>query len=108
MVGLHVVEGTFNRNLDDKLQALHPRAMVRQTLDHERQQLAGARIPPSVRGAPRRALQHALDESFIAGFRVAMLVGAALALAGAVSAATLVEGLKPGAATRGSRAVRAP
>jgi hypothetical protein len=40
-------------------------------------------------------LQRAVAESFVSGFRVAMLIGAALALAGAVSAATLIEGRAP-------------
>ena len=38
--------------------------------------------------------------SFVAGFRAAMLIGAALALAGAVSAATLIEGRGPRARVR--------
>jgi ABC-type cobalamin transport system permease subunit len=45
-------------------------------------------------------LQRAVTEWFVSGFRAAMLIGAALALAGAVSAATLIEGRAPRAAVR--------
>src|ERR671932_340777 len=60
----------------------------------------GAQLPVSVHEATRRALQRAVAESFVSGFRAAMLIGAALALAGAVSAATLIEGRAPRAAVR--------
>jgi EmrB/QacA subfamily drug resistance transporter len=85
------VQTTFDRNLDGKLAALHPPAAVRQTLEHEGTQLAGARVPASVQGPVRVKLRRAIGESFVAGFRVAMLIGAGLAVAGAVSAAALVE-----------------
>ena len=95
-----VVVSTFNRSLDGRLAALHPPAAARQALDSQRTKLAGAQIPTSVHGATRRALQRAVAESFVSGFRAAMLIGAALALAGAVSAATLIEGRAPRASVR--------
>jgi EmrB/QacA subfamily drug resistance transporter len=85
------VQGTFNTTLDSKLAALHPPVAIRQTLERERTQLAGARVPAGVQGPLRGSLQRAIGESFVAGFRVAMLIGAGLAVAGAVSAAALVE-----------------
>ena len=94
------VVSTFNRSLDDRLAALHPPAAARQALDSQRTKLAGAQLPASVPGPTRRALQRAVAESFVSGFRAAMLIGAALALAGAVSAATLIEGRAPRAAVR--------
>jgi len=97
VIGL-VVVSTFNRSLDGRLAALHPPAAARQALDSQRTKLAGAQIPASVPGGTRRALQRAVDESFVSGFRAAMLIGAALALAGAASAATLIEGRAPRAA----------
>ena len=95
-----VMVSTFNRSLDGRLAVLHPPAAARQALDNQRTKLAGAQLPASVRGTTRRALQRAVAESFVSGFRVAMLIGAALALAGAVSAATLIEGRAPRAAVR--------
>src|ERR671935_2587342 len=90
----------FTGTLDGQLAVLPPPAAARQALDSQRTKLAGVQLPASVRGATRSALQRAVAESFVTGFRVAMLIGAALALAGAVSAATLIEGRAPRATVR--------
>jgi hypothetical protein len=53
--------------------------------------LAAAAVPAGVAPAEARALRQAVDQSFTAGFRLAMVVAAGLALAGAASSAVLIE-----------------
>jgi EmrB/QacA subfamily drug resistance transporter len=87
-----VVLAAFNGGLDRRLDALQAPPDVRQALDAERIKLADAQVPPNVSGELRARLERAIDESFVAGFRLAMLVAAGLALASGLSAWLLVEG----------------
>ena len=52
--------------------------------------LAAAAVPPGLAPSEARALRDAVGESFTAGFRLAMLVAAGLALAGAATSAVLI------------------
>jgi MFS family permease len=87
-----VIIAVFNVALDSHLAALQLAPEVRHALDAGRAQLAAARIPAGVTGSARNALQRALDESFVAGFRAVMLICAGLAIASSAGAAILVEG----------------
>lgn len=91
ILGLFVL-GTFNHSLDRDLADLHISPDVQAMLDQERVKLAGAEIPPEVNGELRIQLEQAIDEAFVAGFRVAMLTGAGLCLLSALAAALLIEG----------------
>ncbi|GAC1349428.1 MAG: MFS transporter [Ktedonobacteraceae bacterium] len=82
----------FNNNLDSRLNALRVAAPVRHLLDAQRARLAGAEVPAEVDGVLHAQLSHAIAESFVGGFRLAMLIGAGLALASALCALVLVEG----------------
>lgn len=84
----------FNWNLDQQLNALHVSPTVRHLLDDQRAKLAGAEVPTSIHGALHVSLHQAIVESFIGGFRLAMLIGAGLAFISAVCALLLVEGKK--------------
>jgi EmrB/QacA subfamily drug resistance transporter len=77
-----VLSTVFGRELDRHMSELPPD--VRQAVDVQRAKLAGAKIHD------RRARQ-AIDESFVAGYRRVLLGAAALSVASAMSAATLVE-----------------
>ena len=59
-------------------------AGVRAVVDPVRSQLAGAEV-----GDPRA--RRSVEEAFIAGYRVVVRLGAALAVAGALGAALLIE-----------------
>lgn len=87
---------TFNSSLDSSLAKIELPQAARQSIDSQRTKLAATEIPAGLSSSQHDALQGAIDESFVAGFRLVMLVGAGLALASAVSAWILVEG-KPGA-----------
>jgi len=82
----------FNWNLDQRLAALHVSPTVSHLLDSQRAKLAGAEIPSSIHGIEYTNLHHAIAESFIGGFRLAMLIGAGLALISAICSLLLVEG----------------
>src|SRR5262249_49297991 len=77
-----VLSTAFGREPDRQMSGLPPD--VRQAVDVQRTKLAGAETDDS------RA-RRAIDESFVAGYRRVMWSAAALAVASAISAATLVE-----------------
>jgi MFS family permease len=77
-----VLSTVFGRELDRHLSELPPE--VRQAVEHQRAKLAGAEIQDQ-RG------RRAIDESFLAGYRRVLWGAAALTVASAMSAATLVE-----------------
>ena len=90
-----VVSLAFNRGLDSHLATIELPPEARQALDQQRARLAGAEVPAGVSGETRAALERAVDEAFVDGFRVAMLLGAGLAVASAGSAWLLIEGKGP-------------
>jgi EmrB/QacA subfamily drug resistance transporter len=92
-----VILAAFNVALNANLTPLHLTPAVQAAIDAQRTRLAGAQIPSGVSHTLLTALKQAIDEAYIAGFRVVMLCGAALALASAVSAWVLIEGKPVGA-----------
>ncbi len=86
--------------------ALHLPAGAQHALVGQTTHLAAVQIPPGLSPAARAAVQRTIDDAFLSGFRVAMLIGAVLALVSSVAAAVLIEGkgvrealasLRPGA-----------
>ncbi len=86
-----VVLAAFNRGLDRRLAKLSLPPDARQQLDVQRIKLVGASVPADLEEGLRHALQRAIAESFLGGFREVMVIGALLALASAVSAAMMIE-----------------
>jgi MFS family permease len=82
----------FNSNLDTRLAAIQLPPTARQSIDEQRIKLADIAIPTDIVDPRRAQIQDAIDESFVAGFRLVMQAGAALALASAASAWLMVEG----------------
>jgi EmrB/QacA subfamily drug resistance transporter len=89
-----VLLGVFSGRLDRRLAALDIPAEVRQQVAAQRMKLAGAEVPPQLDPATRAVLAGAIDESFVAGYRVVMLLASGLALASALSAGLLIAGLR--------------
>jgi EmrB/QacA subfamily drug resistance transporter len=98
-----VVVTIFASAFTASLGALGLPAAARSALQTQSQHLAGAQIPSGLSPAQHAAVQHAIATSFVAGFRGAMLIGAALALAASVAAAMLIEGKGLRAAVGASR-----
>jgi hypothetical protein len=88
-----LVATAFNRTLDDRLETipgLSPE--IRAEVNARRADLAAADLPPTADPQTAEQLDRAIDEAFVAGFRLAMIVGADAALVGALIAWRLVEG----------------
>ena len=84
----------FDGNLDRRVEDLDlPSAAVEQ-LEEEKIKLVAAEVPEGLDAASAVAVERAIDEAFLSGYRVVMLVAAGTALASALSAALLIEGKK--------------
>ena len=77
----------FNRDLDHRLATIPIAAEARAALDGERIKLAAARPPPGLPAEVRTAVEAAVGQSFVTGFRLAMLLAAGLAIASSIGAA---------------------
>jgi hypothetical protein len=87
-----VVLLVFNGSLDSHLSALSIPSTIRSSIDVQRSKLVGIEIPMGVSVQMRKALERAIDESFVMSFRVIMLIGAGLAVASSLSALLFIEG----------------
>jgi EmrB/QacA subfamily drug resistance transporter len=94
----------FSAGLDARVEALDLPPQAQQQLDAEKVNLGGAEVPEGLDGETAAAVQRAIEEAFVAGFRTAMFVAAALALVSAVGAGFLIEG--KGRAVRSEEARR--
>jgi EmrB/QacA subfamily drug resistance transporter len=98
------VFAAFSASLDARVAALDLPPEARQQLEAEKVDLGAAEVPEGLGGATVAAVQRAIDEAFVTGFRTAMFVAAGLALASAVAAGIMVEG--KGKAVRSEEAKR--
>jgi len=85
----------FGASLDARLAALNLPPEARQQVEEEKVKLGAAQAPEGLDAAQSANVDRAIDEAFVSGYRVVMLVAAAMALASAVSAALLIESQKP-------------
>jgi EmrB/QacA subfamily drug resistance transporter len=86
-----VVVRSFNSELDRRLVRMDVTPEVRLWIDDQRVRLAGAEFTPEIDPRTRAAMKHAIDESFVFGFRVVMLTSLCLALASAFVAFMVIE-----------------
>ena len=90
-----VVLGVFSGALASNLGILHLPFEVQSSIIAQQNKLVGIEIPAGLSNSTHAAVQSAISESFVTGFRVAMIIAAVLALAGALSSLLLIEGKKP-------------
>ena len=83
---------TFSTQLDTETKELGLPQEARQQLEAEKVDLAGAEVPEGLDGRTAAAVQNTIDEAFVAGYRVAMLIAAGLAVVSAVVAGIMIEG----------------
>jgi EmrB/QacA subfamily drug resistance transporter len=84
----------FGASLDERLDDLHLPPEARRQLEDEKLALGAAEAPGGLDAGSRAAVDRAIDEALVSGYRVVMLVATAMALASAVGAALLVDGRK--------------
>ena len=90
VLGICVVY-VFSSSLTGTIVALHLSPNVQQAILAQHGRLTAIDIPNTVQGTTRTAIRTAIDESFIAGFRLAMLISAGFALGGAVCALLFIS-----------------
>ena len=89
-----VVSTMFSANLDARLEDMDLSRGIRTELEAAKADLGAAEAPEGVAAVTEARIERAIDESFVAGFRLVMLFSAGLALASALAAALLVGGRK--------------
>ena len=89
---LHV----FNTELEHRLTELGLRAELVAQVQAQRTMLASAEAPSSASASERLAIDQAIAEAFVSGFRFVALAAAALALVSAVTAALTIDALPLG------------
>ncbi len=86
---------SFGSSLDERLAPLNLPAEARKQLEEEKVKLGGAEAPEGLDASLAAKVERTVDEAFVSGYRVVMLVATAMALASAISAAVLIKGKKP-------------
>jgi len=84
---------SFDVSLDDRLANLNLPPGAEQQLEEQKVKLGAAQAPEGLDSA--QSVERAIDEAFVSGYRVVMLVATAMSLASAVSAALLLGGKRP-------------
>lgn len=91
VVGI-VVLSSFNNALDQRLQALLLPSSIKQTIDQQRSNFTALQIPSDLNPKMKADVKRAIDESFVAAFRVAAAVAAGLALASGLTTWLMIGG----------------
>jgi hypothetical protein len=86
-----LVVGVFNQNLDKRLAKLALPEAAWLQVQQERVKLAAAEAPAGLDEAGKREFRDAVIQSFLAGFRSAMWIAAALAAGSAACAWIMIE-----------------
>ncbi len=87
-----VMTGAFARNFNARLPSLDLPAETRAALEAQTSRLATITIPDELKGETKQAIKRGIEESFVSGFRVVILIAAALSLMSALFAWLLIEG----------------
>jgi hypothetical protein len=94
-----VLVRAFDERVGPALDRLAPSEAARAAIDRELPKLAGAEIDLRIESTERAAARRAIDESFVAAFRLVMIAAAAVALA-AATAGALIPAQLPTTAAR--------
>lgn len=87
-----VVVTIFSNRFTADIAALHLAPALQGALDAQSARLAAVSVPASASAAAHAAIRLAVERAFVAGFRAAMLIAAALSVCSAAAAAVLIEG----------------
>ena len=98
-----LVFASFSAALDSRLANLDLTSGERAAMEGQKSNLGAARPPDSVDAETAAAVERAVDEAFLSGFRAAMYVAAGLALASALASALIIEGKGQAARREGAK-----
>jgi EmrB/QacA subfamily drug resistance transporter len=87
-----VMTGVFAHNFTAHLRSLDLPAETRAQLEAQTSRLAAVSIPEQLKVETKQAVERAVAESFVGGFRVVILIATALALTSALCALLLIQG----------------
>jgi EmrB/QacA subfamily drug resistance transporter len=87
---------TFEQHLVQDLAELNLSSEIRQDLDAQQIKLAAIQVPATVDKATEQTVRQSINESFVAGFRLVMLVASILALASAATAWLVIRDQRDG------------
>jgi EmrB/QacA subfamily drug resistance transporter len=90
VLGIVMLDG-FGRQLSSRLAAMDLEPGIRQGIESQRVKLAAIDIPQDIDSGVRNKIRQSIDESFVAGFRLVMLVASGLALLSALTAWLTIE-----------------
>jgi len=86
-----VMLASFNQHLPSRLVAIQLEPRMRTEIESQRVRLAAIEIPPGIDTRLKEDVRRSIDESFVAGFRLVMIVAAVLAVLGAATAKFMIE-----------------
>ena len=81
---------TFSRSLEQRLAGVDVSEDIRHSLSDQRIKLAGLELPSNLSPETQSQLERAVADSFVSGFRVIILIAAALALGSALSGRLMI------------------
>jgi len=85
-----VMLDVFKSQLDRHLQESKFPPAISESLRAQSTKLAAIALPQNQDAATQQSIRRAIDDSFVSGFRVVMLIGAILATASAITALALI------------------
>jgi EmrB/QacA subfamily drug resistance transporter len=95
-----VILAVFSSSLLSHLALVQIPAETHNIIVAQQNKLVGIDIPAGLSSSTRAAIQQAISESFVTGFRVVMLIASGLALASALCSWLLIEGKQPQVETK--------
>jgi EmrB/QacA subfamily drug resistance transporter len=95
-----VILAVFSSSLLSHLALVQIPAETHNIIVAQQNKLVGVDIPAGLSSSTHAAIQQAISESFVTGFRVVMLIASGLALASSLFSLLLIEGKKPQSETK--------
>jgi EmrB/QacA subfamily drug resistance transporter len=83
---------SFNYHFSSRLSGIRLESGVRQELDDQRAKLGAIEIPQALDAQLKADIQRAIEDSFVAGFRLVMFLSSGLAALSSVTATLLIDG----------------
>lgn len=86
-----VMLASFNQHFSSRLAGINLEPRIRQDIDIQRVKLAAIEIPQGIDTRLKKEIERSIDDSFVAAFRVVMIVAAGLAILSAATAELMIE-----------------